>query len=51
MESVTQPVAAADPMPPAPRPSLIQRAISIYVRPNAAWAGLETRAAWWFRCC
>lgn len=32
----------------APSLSVIQRAIAIFTRPTAAWAGLETRAQWWF---
>jgi hypothetical protein len=29
-------------------PSLWARAVRVFVRPAAAWTGLESRAAWWF---
>ncbi len=32
----------------AAAPGLFARAIRVFVRPAAAWAGLESRAAWWF---
>jgi hypothetical protein len=34
--------------PAAPIPSLWERVIAVYTRPALAWAGLETRAQWWF---
>ena len=46
MEPETQ--AAAASAPAAENLSLIARAIAIFTRPAHAWAGLETRARWWF---
>lgn len=31
-----------------PSLSLWQRAVAIFTRPSAAWAGLESRSQWWF---
>lgn len=36
------------PAPAAPAPSLLGRAVAIFVRPSSAWAGLEERPQWWF---
>jgi hypothetical protein len=34
--------------PTPPGPSLLGRAIAIFVRPGRAWDGLESRVQWWF---
>jgi hypothetical protein len=48
MESTSATVAPAAPAAPAPTMSPFQRAIAVFVRPTAAWSGLETHAQWWF---
>ena len=49
MESQTT---QAAPIPASSEPvkslSVVERAIAVFTRPAAAWAGLETRAQWWF---
>jgi outer membrane protein TolC len=32
----------------ATSPSLLQRAVAIFVRPGSAWSGLERHSHWWF---
>lgn len=46
MEASTHP----SPPPASEAPSLhpLERAVTVFVRPNAAWAGLEQRAQFWF---
>lgn len=34
--------------PAARIPTLGERVLAVYTRPSEAWAGLETRAQWWF---
>ncbi len=35
-------------VPATPAPSVLQRAIAVFVRPTRAWSGLEEHAQWWF---
>jgi len=44
METAAPPVAAAEAISISP----LERFVRIFTRPAQAWAGLETRAQWWF---
>lgn len=46
--SVTPEAPATEPAPDVPVPSPFARAVTLFVRPGAAWTGLDRRAQWWF---
>jgi hypothetical protein len=48
MEPLTSESATPSPIAPEPSLSVIERSVAIFTRPGAAWAGLQTRAQWWF---
>jgi hypothetical protein len=48
MEPHTSESAAPAPAVAEPSLSVWQRTVAVFVRPNAAWGGLTSRAQWWF---
>jgi hypothetical protein len=48
MSTTAEPAGPPAVPPAAEPPSLLKRTLLVFVRPFAAWTGLETRAAWWF---